>query len=1125
MKLVNLIFRQTTATKLLALGVVLLAAVLFMPNGATTEAQNGDIHVLTCDASGNIPLTAVKYFIGAEVKVSLSGGFASVYNGTNCNLPVSLASYEMYDRQLGTQKLFDATGVVIVGSGQSKSLSVSLPACMAQIDLYYGEPLLNLDNANSGSFKTLAWTFHQNGSNDLENATGNFCGNTGKPNLEISKRGPGSVLKNSNVSYEIQVSNVGNREATNVVVTDYIPSGLQYVGATGASCNGNSQTVVCDLGNLPVNNNKYFELEFKVLDTAPCGNLTNKAVVTATNADSREAFSFSNVECQQISLVCTPANQTVALGVNANFSATGGNGSFAWSAQGGNPVSGSGSTFQTKYSTIGNKVVTVTSAGKTATCNVKVEGSTGECKLEIEKSVSKQEVKPGEEFTYTLNFKNSGTKNCTGGGVKVADVLDSKLTFVRASTSNNVTSGYGNMSVYDAGSRTVYFNADTLVPGETGQAKIYVKANSLPACTEIQVPNRGQITAYEYNNFQNWVYSNIVNVKVKTDCVENVVCTPATQTVKINQNANLVATGGNGTYAWTSTGGQPTSGTGSSYQTKYASSGNKTVVVTSAGKTANCKVVVEDYPELVCAPASQNVKLNQTASFVATGGNGTYTWTANGGQPAVGGGNTFSTSYSSTGSKQVKVESAGKIRTCNVVVTEEPQDLVCAPANQNVDINQNTYFVATGGNGTYAWTSTGGQPTSGTGSSYQTKYASSGNKTVVVTSAGKTANCNVTVKQMSLQCSPRLQYADVNQTVNLQASGGNGNFSWYAPEAGIGQATGNSVSVSYSTAGTKNITLYSDGLSDVCQVVVRQGGTNLTIDKKVRNLTRGGGFVDVLNDAAKGDSLQYQIRIRNTGSNPASGIMLKDFLSNSGNLENLRDVTTSMLFTGVFPNNISFNYSLPAGQEIVFSYTYTVASANIASNIQVCNTATAWATNISQISDQVCVYGNSGQPNLVLSKRAWNDTQNVDAETKPAFREDFITYSLTVRNTSNQPATNYVFTDDLSGVLPLADMVDLGGGQLNGNTISYSAVTIPANGTVTKTFKVRVKYNLSGSISYQMLNTFGNTVRIVINPPKPYIPPKTGGLVDLLAGTGFAGLLTAAYAYNRKKNLLKTLAK
>ncbi|MBI4363677.1 MAG: hypothetical protein HY545_02400 [Candidatus Doudnabacteria bacterium] len=73
--------------------------------------------------------------------------------------------------------------------------------------------------------------------------------------------------------------------------------------------------------------------------------------------------------------------------------------------------------------------------------------------------------------------------------------------------------------------------------------------------------------------------------------------------------------------------------------------------------------------EVSCSPASQTVNVNQTASFTASGGDGTYSWTANGSGNPEGTGATFATYYSSAGQKTVTVTSAAKSASCSVIVT------------------------------------------------------------------------------------------------------------------------------------------------------------------------------------------------------------------------------------------------------------------------------------------------------------------------------------------------------------------------------------------------------------------------------------------------------------------------
>jgi hypothetical protein len=73
--------------------------------------------------------------------------------------------------------------------------------------------------------------------------------------------------------------------------------------------------------------------------------------------------------------ICSPSSQSVSTNTVAHMTASSGNGSYSWSAPGGNPSSGSGSSFGTQYSTTGTKTVTVSSAGRSDTCTVIVSNA------------------------------------------------------------------------------------------------------------------------------------------------------------------------------------------------------------------------------------------------------------------------------------------------------------------------------------------------------------------------------------------------------------------------------------------------------------------------------------------------------------------------------------------------------------------------------------------------------------------------------------------------------------------------------------------------------------------------------------------------------------------------------
>lgn len=149
-------------------------------------------------------------------------------------------------------------------------------------------------------------------------------------------------------------------------------------------------------------------------------------------------------------------------------------------------------------------------------------------------------------------------------------------------------------------------------------------------------------------------------------------CSVASSAVGVNQNATLMATGGNGTYFWSGQNLNVTNSSGSQFAVSYPNPGTYIVTVSSAGQSANCNVnvVANALPSgnLACLPANQSVMLGQTATFSAVGGSGSYLWSAPDLLITNPTGSGFSASYSSTGLKTLTVTSAGLASTCNVNV-------------------------------------------------------------------------------------------------------------------------------------------------------------------------------------------------------------------------------------------------------------------------------------------------------------------------------------------------------------------------------------------------------------------------------------------------------------------------
>ena len=102
--------------------------------------------------------------------------------------------------------------------------------------------------------------------------------------LSISKSGPATVTPNTNITYNITVTNSGPYNALTTAVTDVLPAGTTYVSATSSlgSCSGTS-TVTCSLGTVVYPGSATITLV--VLSPSTTGTVSNTATLTAFNMD------------------------------------------------------------------------------------------------------------------------------------------------------------------------------------------------------------------------------------------------------------------------------------------------------------------------------------------------------------------------------------------------------------------------------------------------------------------------------------------------------------------------------------------------------------------------------------------------------------------------------------------------------------------------------------------------------------------------------------------------------------------------------------------------------------------------------------------------------------------------
>lgn len=297
------------------------------------------------------------------------------------------------------------------------------------------------------------------------------------------------------------------------------------------------------------------------------------------------------------------------------------------------------------------------------------------------------------------------------------------------------------------------------------------------------------------------------------------------------------------------------------------------------------------------------------------------------------------------------------------------------------------------------------------------------------------------------------------------------------------------------------------------------------IIKQVRNVSQNGTLASNTN-VKSGDTLEYLIRVTNTSGGSLGSITITDAaslgLTNRSNFSVSRAYTGSLDTTGVQVTNLENNASVDV------YYTMQVASSSSGNTL--CNTGIANVNGQNAVST-ACGYvdGLVVTPTTVGLMRpsltVVNDTKNVSGTSIVAAREDFITYKFTATNAGSNVENSYTVSADLSGVLPLADVVDLGGGNLSGNVISYPAVSIAPGASVTRQVRVRIKYNLP-PYNFVLTTTYGNEVKINVQSSANainYLAPKVGGNDSVLGALSFGLLAVLGVLFFSKKKVKQTI--
>lgn len=308
-----------------------------------------------------------------------------------------------------------------------------------------------------------------------------------RPQLAVRKCGPTKAVLYDNLSYQIEVRNTGQVEATGVTVTDTLPDGLEH--SSGKS------TLTWDLGTLKPGQCRC--VEYQAIPKKP-GRLCNKVVATAAGNLRAEAESCVEVGEARIELdmrgperrfLTNPATYTITVTnagtvVATNVTVTNllpANATFVGATQGGRlstnqlqwPVGtlppGTRRSLQMTLKAKGegeviNKATASADRGLSAQAEVKTvfEGATG---LTADVEVKDNPIEVGAQTTYTVRVMNQGALDATD--LQVFATVPEQMQIVAAK---------GPTAYKSEGQQVVFEPLPALAPKKEVRYEITVKA-------------------------------------------------------------------------------------------------------------------------------------------------------------------------------------------------------------------------------------------------------------------------------------------------------------------------------------------------------------------------------------------------------------------------------------------------------------------------------------------------------------------------------------------------------------------------------------------------------------------------------------------------------------------------
>jgi len=680
---------------------------------------------------------------------------------------------------------------------------------------------------------------------------------------------PGIV--GQNLTYTLAIANAGPLAASNVTVTDALPSSVTFVSAS-PGCVNLGGSIACTIGTLA--SGGLSNVLVTVKPTA-AGTLTNSVSVSSTTADPNLANNVSTNSTPVYvapDITAQPTNVVTTAGGNANFNVTATGSTpltYQWTF-GGSSISGATTT------TLGLSNVQASQAGNYAVIVSNPSGS-------VTSTVA----------TLTVLIPPSITRQPTNQTV----VVGSNATFQVSATG------------------TTPLSYQWLFNGSTS---VGVNSSNLTVANA-QVSQAGSYSVV-VTNVAGSVTSSVATLTVLVP--PSITLQPSNQTAVVGANVNFQGSA-NGTtplsYQWYFKGTALAGATGTtlvlnSVQTNQA--GNYSFAVTNAAggaTSAVAQLTVLVPPSITSQPTNQAVIAGSNASF-HVGASGTsplnYQWWFNGTNAVGTNTNTLTVSNAQTsqaGTYSVVVTNSASSITSSVALLTvgTPPFITQQPSSLSVVQGQNaTFTVAASGDVplNYQWRFNGGPIGSGTTSNYTitgATAANAGSYDVVVGNAY--GSLTSVVAQLSVLVPPSISSQPTNQTVivgssatfQVSASGTSPlNYQWWFNGTNAIGANTNVLTVTNAQtgqAGAYSVVVTNSAGSLTSSVATLTVGTPPSITQQPSSLTVVQGQDATFTVVASGDSpLNYQWRFNGApvGSATSSSYTVTSAMTaNDGNYD------------------------------------------------------------------------------------------------------------------------------------------------------------------------------------------------------------------------------------------------